>query len=776
MKRAVAWWLVCMGWVLPSVQAQTWVPFTPSWGPMVQAADASALNKPLEAADALSVVGAQFKRVGRDLRPGTADDTRVRLFGVNLTHEAAFPAPEQAREVAQTLRSMGFNAVRLHHLDTLPTSDPAVFRSTLTEAAYPSLHAGAVARLKTFIDELKQQGLYINLNLMVGYAFRPQIDGVPALDDAGTSPGLGSAVHVFHPVLVARQIEHARKLLAALGLKDNPALAQVEIINESSLAGTWLDWDRNTWTRQIRGPYAVELERQWQQWLKQRHGSLAVACQHWQTRTCDVTDLALLTPEEADKLQGGATPGLWRKLTQKGREWLAKTWPASRADASAALPDLTAIHPKVLDTLQFVAEVDRRFVQTLRQTVHDATRPTLPVTGTQVNFGAPLTFVSHAGMDYVDAHFYVDHPEFPGGTWSDTDWRIRNRPMSGGELENLLALATHRDPQRPFVVSEFNQPYPSTWGHEVLALTAAVAALQDWDGLYFFDYTLRHDARVTPHNFNLQGDWPKLSTVGMAAHLFRDGRLAPLTPNLALPAPDAALWFSAATDRRPDTWVRHVQQRLHVPLETAVRQRVGLQPKGPSVTSGAGGGSPLTYAPADRLTTLNTPTHQLILGQSSGAAHTTVGSVTLDTPQPDEPLALWLMSLDGLPVPESKHLLLALPTPVVGSLPGARPARPVALVPYRHATDWSTLEPAVGSGNVPSGSRTAQGPLWLRRDVRQLHLSHPAAQLVVYPLQPNGSRRAPLPPEMVSSAAGQHHIRLNATPAQTALWFELTAP
>ena len=769
--------LVClwMGLAVPLVHAQSWVPFSPAWGPFVQAADASALNRPLEASDAISVQGAQFKRVGRDLKFGSSDDTRVRFFGVNLTHDAAFPAPGQAREVARTLRSMGFNAVRLHHLDTLPSSDPAVFRSTLTEDPYPTLHAGAVARLKAFVDELKLQGIYVNLNLMVGYAFRPTVDGVPALDDHGTAPGYGSAVHVFHPTMVARQVEHARQLIGALGLKDNPVLAQVEIINESSLAGTWLHWDREAWTRQIRGAYAVELERQWQQWLKQRHGSQAAACKRWFGRACEANDPTLLTPDQAERFQLGASSGVLHKLSQKGQEWLAKRWSA-QPNAAASPPDLKRIHPKLLDTLQFVTEVDRRFVETLRKVVQDATRATLPVTGTQVNFGAPLNFVSHAGMDYVDAHFYVDHPEFPGGQWSDTDWRIRNRSMSAGDLYTLLELATYRDPKRPFVVSEFNQPYPSEWGHEVLALTAAVATLQDWDGLYFFDYTLRHDGRVTPHNFNLQGDWPKLVTVGQAARLFRDGLTAPLTGVSGLPAPQEAIWFSAATDRRPDTWSRHVQHQLRIPLHAAARQRLGLEPAESSLTPpNSARPGPLAYNPADRLTTLVTPTQQFVMGQSAAKGAVAAGSLSIDSQQPDESLAVWLTSLDGLPVSDSKHMLLAVPAPVVGSQPGARPARPAQLVPYRQMTDWKTLEPQAGSSQ-PSGSRTAQGPLWLRRDVRQIQLIHKAPQLQVYPLNPNGSRREPLTADALSSREGRHLLRLNTTPAQTALWYELTAP
>ena len=43
----------------------------------------------------------------------------------------------------------------------------------------------------------------------------------------------------------------------------------------------------------------------------------------------------------------------------------------------------------------------------------------------------------------------------------------------------MLALSLRRDAKRPFVVSEFNQPFPNPRGAEILPLMSAVGALQD---------------------------------------------------------------------------------------------------------------------------------------------------------------------------------------------------------------------------------------------------------------------------------------------------------
>jgi hypothetical protein len=87
--------------------AQTFVPFQPTWGKFVQAADHSHLNKPLTSADTITVAGAHFVRVGPDMKVGTPDDERVRFFGVNLSHEAAFPPRPQSKGSGRHLAQPG---------------------------------------------------------------------------------------------------------------------------------------------------------------------------------------------------------------------------------------------------------------------------------------------------------------------------------------------------------------------------------------------------------------------------------------------------------------------------------------------------------------------------------------------------------------------------------------------------------------------------------------------------------------------------------------------
>ena len=99
-----------------------------------------------------------FYRVGRTERD-TADDERVRLFGVNLAFGANFPEETDAVRIARRLRRLGVNLVRLHHMDSQPDSNPENAGSMLTTGPFPTLNPVAVERLREFLDALKAEGI-----------------------------------------------------------------------------------------------------------------------------------------------------------------------------------------------------------------------------------------------------------------------------------------------------------------------------------------------------------------------------------------------------------------------------------------------------------------------------------------------------------------------------------------------------------------------------------------------------------------------------------------
>jgi hypothetical protein len=75
---------------------------------------------------------------------------------------------------------------------------------------------------------------------------------------------------MLHPRMIDLQLEYVRKVSEALALKEDPALAMVEINNETSLVYHWQTGALDTL---VTGEYRTELARQWNGWLANRYSS-----------------------------------------------------------------------------------------------------------------------------------------------------------------------------------------------------------------------------------------------------------------------------------------------------------------------------------------------------------------------------------------------------------------------------------------------------------------------------------------------------------------------
>ena len=162
------------------------------------------------------------------------DGTPVRFFGVNIQAEHAFPAREEAEAIAERLAQLGFNLVRLHHLDA-PWAERNLFEPSRQDTQHFSKEN--LERLDYFISRLKAQGIYVYLDLLVSRKFRKK-DKVPAY--LRLAEGAKMAAE-FDPRLMVLQKRFARDLLThrnrytQLRTVDEPAVALLDLINESSL-------------------------------------------------------------------------------------------------------------------------------------------------------------------------------------------------------------------------------------------------------------------------------------------------------------------------------------------------------------------------------------------------------------------------------------------------------------------------------------------------------------------------------------------------------------
>ncbi len=166
---------------------------------------------------------------------------RIRFFGTNSVAQGAFPGQSESAMVAGRLRKMGFNLIRFHHIDN------GWSRESLFEWGRDTRHLNpeTLDRLEKYIYELKQNGIYINMNLHVSRTFRTE-DGVAVADSI---KNFGKGVTYFDRRLVDLQKEYAEQLLTHvnpythLALVDDPVMAMVEITNENSLYRMWRSGD-----------------------------------------------------------------------------------------------------------------------------------------------------------------------------------------------------------------------------------------------------------------------------------------------------------------------------------------------------------------------------------------------------------------------------------------------------------------------------------------------------------------------------------------------------
>jgi len=171
------------------------------------------------------------------------DNTPVRFWGTNLSAYALFKSPdEEIAQQAKRLSALGFNLVRLHHHDS-PWVSPNVFGDGTQVRDTQQLDAESMRKLDLWIKALKDEGIYIWLDLHVQRALTAQ-DGI---DDFGELAKGQARVDLKGYAYVNASIQQAMKHFAAqylghvnpltgLAYKDDPAIAAILLTNENDIS------------------------------------------------------------------------------------------------------------------------------------------------------------------------------------------------------------------------------------------------------------------------------------------------------------------------------------------------------------------------------------------------------------------------------------------------------------------------------------------------------------------------------------------------------------
>jgi hypothetical protein len=229
---------------------------------------------PGEAGAFVQVEGARFVLEGSG-RP-------VRFWGTNLCFGGCFPPHDVADRMARRLASLGINCVRFHHMDAAGYPRGIWLNGGWGDFEHTTLHPEALDRLDYLVARLKEQGIYVNLNLHVSRAYGAK-DGFPVAGQGEAVPNFGKGVDTFYPRCVEEQRRYARMLLRHVNAytgnpyAEEPAVAMVEISNEDGLLHQWSSGGLDA----LPADYTRELQRQWTVWLQRQYGSSAALRTAW---------------------------------------------------------------------------------------------------------------------------------------------------------------------------------------------------------------------------------------------------------------------------------------------------------------------------------------------------------------------------------------------------------------------------------------------------------------------------------------------------------------
>ncbi len=191
--------------------------------------------------------------------------------------------------------------------------------------------------------------------------------------------------------------------------------------------------------------------------------------------------------------------------------------------------------PVAADFVDFLYELDAHYFDTMRDFVKRELHSQHPIKGTQVDHYS--SYFSQARYDYLDSHGYWQHPAFPRKPWDAKDWFVGNSPMVNRGGETVVELAERRVLGKPYNISEYCHPAPSTYCAEQVPTIASFGAMQDWDGVVFhcwqettYDWRTR-EVRKLPADridnwFNMTRHPVKLVTLPFGALAFRRGDVA----------------------------------------------------------------------------------------------------------------------------------------------------------------------------------------------------------------------------------------------------------
>ncbi len=452
-------------------------------------------------------------------------DEPRRFYGVNLCFSAHYLQHGEADRLAERLMRLGYNTVRFHHYER-----ELVDRSG---GSSTELKERELDQLDYLFAALKKRGLYVTTDLFISrpvFAREvwPGAEGTMEMNDYKMAVLVNERARGELQTFARELLTH-RNPYTGMTYGEDPALAWISLINEGNAA---------SFIGRIDGRLAEDWRSAWNRYLAERYGSRENLRQAWHD-------------------DPGGDP---------------------RADNVPLYRNPAEDSPRGRDMAMFLAGTELRFFQHMKRFLRVELGCGALLTNMN-GWSCPLSMqAARTQFDYVDEHFYVDHPRFIERRWRLPARCGNTNPVATGAVGGLSdSFSNPLD--RPFTVSEYNYSFPGKYRAAGGLLTGAVAALQGWDTVWRFTYSHSREAVTGPVRaayFNLSSDAVNQASDRAALCLYLRGDMRPAPHTVAVAATREELLESLQTN--PDIVPPWSQLALVTGLGTFVADRPGRVP------------------------------------------------------------------------------------------------------------------------------------------------------------------------------------------------------
>ena len=204
-----------------------------------------------------------LKTSGRDFI--FEDGTKVKFWGTNFNGAGCFPEKDYAKKLARRLAKLGLNLVRMHQLDS-EWHTPNIFAFTKGKRVTDAhLDPESIDRLDYLIKCLKDEGIYVYMDMFTYRKFRSE-EGV---ENADILADAAKPYSCYNRKLIELQKEFSTEFWTHLnpytGLKyaDEPAIVLAEVTNENELFYKPENFEYDE-------PYKSEFIEMFDKWLKNK--------------------------------------------------------------------------------------------------------------------------------------------------------------------------------------------------------------------------------------------------------------------------------------------------------------------------------------------------------------------------------------------------------------------------------------------------------------------------------------------------------------------------